>query len=352
MDAGIERKTPTIQDVARSAGVSTATVSRALSSPERVSEATRERVSEAVAATGYTINQAARSLRLRTARTIVLAFPNIGNPFYSSVIDACVNEATSRGYGALVANRLGDEPTRWLRDYFFSSRADGMVLFDGSLDAAELNNLRSPQGKFPLVVASDELPDVAVHSVMTDNRAAAARATRHLIDLGHRRIGHIHSPSKNPALTSDRLLGFRDAMAEAGLELRPEWTVDGDFSMSSGERAAEALLALDQRPTAVFSANDEMAIGLLATLRQAGIECPRDISVAGFDDITVARCLQPALTTMRQPRGEIGRLATKTLLDILDGDSLPRAPVRIVLRSELIVRDSTRRLEAATDRAA
>ena len=343
----IVKKTPTIQDVARFANVSTATVSRALSSPERVSEATRERVAGAVHATGYTINQAARSLRLRAARTILIAFPNIGNPFYSNVLDAAVHEAASRGYGALVANRLGDDPTRWLREYFLSNRADGMVLFDGSLDAGQLHEMRSQQGKFPLVVACDELPDKRLHSVMTDNGPAAERATRHLIDLGHRRIGHIHSPSKNHTV-SERLVGFHKAMAEAQIAVRPEWVIDGDFSMESGINAGKAFLALKDRPTAMFAANDEMAIGFLATLREAGMLCPRDISVVGFDDITVARCFFPTLTTMRQPREEIGRLATKCLLDILESDTQRRSPIRVVLKSELIVRDSTaRHVEAA-----
>lgn len=335
------KKPPTIQDVAREADVSTATVSRALSSPERVSEATRERVSAAVRSTGYTINQAAQSLRLRTARTIVIAFPNIGNPFYSNVLDAAVHEASSRGYGALVANRLGDDPTRWLRDYFRSNRADGMVLFDGSLDTGQLQGLRTPSGKFPLVVACDELQDSRLHSVMIDNRVAARDATRHLIDLGHRKIAHIHSPSKNPSMSSDRLLGFLEAMLEAQIAVPPEWILDGDFSLASGERAGAAFLNLSDRPTAVFSANDEMAIGFLTALRGAGVECPRDVSLVGFDDISVARCYVPALSTMRQPREEIGRLATKTLLDILESDTQRRSPLHIVLKADLMVREST-----------
>jgi LacI family repressor for deo operon, udp, cdd, tsx, nupC, and nupG len=335
------KKPPTIQDVAREANVSTATVSRALSNPERVSELTRERVSAAVLSTGYTINQAAQSLRLKTARTIVIAFPNIGNPFYSNVLDAAVHEASSRGYGALVANRLGEDPTRWLRDYFRSNRADGMVLFDGSLDTGQLHGLRTPLGKFPLVVACDELPDMRLHSVMIDNRIAARDATRHLIGLGHRKIVHIHSPSKNQSMSSDRLLGFLEAMLEAQIAVPPEWVIDGDFSMVSGEQAGETFLKLADRPTAAFAANDEMAIGFLAALRAAGVDCPRDISVVGFDDISVARCYVPPLTTMRQPREEIGRLATKTLLDILESDTQRRNPMHIVLKSDLIIREST-----------
>ena len=333
-------KSPTIRDVARRANVSTATVSRALSSPHRVSDATRERVSAAVSSTGFTINQAARSLRLQAARTIVIAFPNIGNPFYSTILDAALREASHRGYGVLVANRLADNPTRWLKDYFRSSRADGMVLFDGTLDTDQLHGLKTRDGKFPLVVACDELPDPRLHSVIADNRGAARDLTRYLIGLGHRRIGHIHVPSKNQALVSDRLLGFRDVMQEAGLPVRADWVFDGDFSMPSGEAAGRAFLNLTERPTAVFSANDEMAIGFLAVLRHAGVECPRDLSVVGFDDIDVARCMHPALTTVHQPRAEIGRLATRALLDILERDGPCQAPIRIVPPTELVIRDS------------
>jgi len=190
-------------------------------------------------------------------------------------------------------------------------------------------------------VATDELSDPSLHFVMTDNRFAAATATRHLIELGHRKIGHIHSPSRSTWLKSDRLLGYYDAMTAARLDVAPGWVIDGDFSMESGERAGHAFLALDNRPTAIFSANDEMLLGFLSVLRDAGIECPRDISAIGFDDITVARCFTPALTTMRQPRADIGRIATKALLDILDGTLVQRTPLRLILKSELVVRNST-----------
>jgi LacI family repressor for deo operon, udp, cdd, tsx, nupC, and nupG len=334
-------KTPTIQDVARAAGVSTATVSRALSTPDLVSAPTRERVAEAVALTGYTINQAARSLRLKTARTILVAFPNIGNAYYSTVLDGVVHEASSRGYGALVANRLSDNPTRWLAEYFLSNRADGMVLFDGTLDAKQLYNLKSPQGKFPLVVSFDELTDDRLHAVMTDNRTAAARATAYLIELGHRRIGHLHVPSRSGFMASERLLGFQDAMGAAGLEIRPDWIFDGNFSLESGEAAGGAFLRLKDRPSAIFIGNDPMAVSFISVLRAGGVECPRDLSIIGFDDIEISRFLSPPLTTMRQPRYEMGRLATKALLDILESDQSNRAPLRIILKSELIIRDST-----------
>lgn len=340
------RKLPTIQDVARHARVSAATVSRVLSSPERVSEATRQRVQSAVLETGYTLNQAARSLRLQKAKTILTAMPGIGNPFYSTILDAVVTTATTRGYGVLVTGRLGDDPNRWLSDYFRSNRADGLLLFDGFLDTRKLHAIGDQHGKLPLVAAYDELPDPQINSVITDNLQAAERAVQHLYDLGHRRIGHIGGPSRN-TFPNERLVGYRKAMFEHRLEIRDEWIVSGDYSMASGVAAAEHFLRAQQMPTAIFSANDEMAIGLIATLRRSGIECPRDISVMGFDDISVSQNYAPALTTMRQPREEIGRIATETLVNILEDTRTTRYPVRVVLKSELIVRESTAPLAGA-----
>lgn len=333
-------KLPTIQDVARRAQVSTATVSRALSSPDLVSASTRERVSEAVIATGYAINQAARSLRSRAAHTVVFAFPNIGNAYYSAVLDGVVAETSARGYGALVANRLGENPTEWLKDYFLSNRADGMVLFDGSLDVTQFYD-RKTQRRFPLVVACDELPDPRLNAVMIDNRSSGAMAVRHLLDLGHRRIGHVLVASKTPGLQSDRYLGYLDALREAGISVRSEWVFAGDFTIDTGVRAGEAFLALKDRPTAMFVANDEMAMGFLHALRGAGVRVPQDVSVIGFDDSPSARCMAPTLTTIRQPRFDIGQKSARLLVDLLEGDSWPESPVQIVLDCELIVREST-----------
>lgn len=337
------KKNPTIQDVARHAGVSTATVSRVLSSPDRVSQETRERVTSAVRETGYTINQAARSLRMRAARTILIALPDIGNPFYSTMLDAVVDEAATRGYGLLVANRFAGNATQLLNDYFLSSRADGLLLFDGGVDTSLLQVLANAQGHVPLVVSFDEIPKPDVAAVLMDNVEAAERATEYLIGLGHTRIGHIIGPSRDEK-PNPRFIGFENAMRRAGLEVRAEWLVHGTYSMPSGYAAADAFLRLEERPTAIFSANDEMAIGLISRFHQQGVQVPEDISVMGFDDIMIAEHYSPALTTMRQPREQIGRLATESLIDILEGAAAPGAPRRITLRSDLIVRDSTRSL--------
>jgi LacI family repressor for deo operon, udp, cdd, tsx, nupC, and nupG len=337
------RKTPTIQDVAHHAGVSAATVSRVLSTPDRVSEATRERVYAAVQETGYTINQAARSLRMRSARTILIAAPNIGNSYYSMILDAVITEASSRGYSVMVATHIGDDPKRWLSEYLLSNRADGLLLFSGALDTASLHGLDNDHVSLPLVAAYDEAPDLKVNSVLIDNRAAAARAVRHLINMGHQRIGHLCAPSRNPS-SNERLHGFEDAMQEAGLPIQPDWIIQGTFNVDSGKAAAEHLLALSDRPTAIFCANDEMAIGLIHNLRLSGIECPRDISVIGFDDSDISQYFVPPLTSMRQPRDEIGQMATRMLIDLIEGLLPPREPVHVTLRAELVERGSVQRL--------
>ena len=337
------RKTPTIQDVARFANVSTATVSRALSNPDRVSEGTRARVSEAIRVTGYTLNQAGRSLRQRSARTILVALPDIRNSFFSSILEAIEREATNRGYGVLVANLfLAQAPARRLQDYMHSNRADGLLLLDGSLEPAALQALATAPYSVPLVVACEDIPNSGFHTVLTDNLQAAERATRHLIDLGHRKIGHLLGPEHN-VVARDRLAGFRNALQEADIPLRQHWLLRGNFEMESGFAAAAHFVSLRERPTAMFAANDESAIGFLSGLRQHGIECPRDISLVGFDDLGFAAHYTPPLTTMRQPREMLGRMAAEALIDLLEEVEPRRGQLRIVLNSELIVRESTGR---------
>ena len=335
------KKTPTIQDVARFADVSTATVSRALATPERVSESTRARVADAVARTGYTLNQSARSLRQRTSRTILVALPDIRNPFFSSILDAIEREAAARGYGVLVANRIdGNDSGRRLQQYFLSNRADGLLLFDGSLGLEQLRILAGDPARVPVVLACEEIPFSPFSIVKTDNSAASQRATNHLIALGHRRIGHILAPVGN-VLRAERQAGFRAALCGAGLDERADWQFEGDFTMASGVDAAKAFLAVADRPSAIFAANDEMAIGFLSTLRSAGVDCPRDISVIGFDDLDVAPHFCPPITTMRQPREALGRQAAATLIDLVERGGGIGQPLRQVLQSEMVLRGST-----------
>ncbi len=337
------RKIPTIQDVARHAKVSAATVSRVLSNSGRVAENTRARVHAAVEVTGYTINQAARTLRMQRAKTILTAVPGIGNPFYSTVIEAAINVATARGYGMLVTGRLGDDPTRWLLEYYVSNRADGLLLFDDSLVTETLHTVAMDDRHMPLVAGYDQKPDPRLNSVITDNREASRRAVKHLADYGHRKIGHVAGTTAGP-LPHERLVGYREALAELGLSAVEDWVFQGDYTMEGGRKAAEYFMSLKQMPTAIFTANDETAIGLIAGFRAGGIECPRDVSIIGFDDITVSVNYHPSLTTMRQPREELGRAAAELLINILEENVDASGPIHRVLPSELVVRGSTARI--------
>ncbi|WP_044564471.1 LacI family DNA-binding transcriptional regulator [Azospirillum sp. B4] len=334
---------PTIQDVARQARVSTATVSRVLSTPEVVSEATRERVMSAVDALGYEPNHAAKSLRtLRTAK-IVVTVPDISNPFFSSVIRGAEEAAQAAGYSLL----LGDTRNMAEREEQYAGmlrrkEADGLIFLGHRLPAT-LAGLIARQGtRAPVVNGCEFSPELGVSSAHIDNAAAAEEAMDLLYGLGHRDIGVITGPLASP-ISRDRLKGVHTAAGrhQANTQLR---VATGDFTVESGEREARSLLAGTGGPTALFCFSDEMAMGALAAIRQAGRRCPDDISLVGFDDIRFARYLDPALTTVNQPMEEIGRTAVALLLEILGGTQ--PGPRSITLPHHLVVRGSTARAKA------
>lgn len=333
------KPTPTIHDVAREAGVSAATVSRALSQPERVSAQTRALVADAVSRTGYVVNLTARNLRRKRAGALVVLLPHLGNPFFSEILAGIETTAAAAGFSVFVADTQAtptDAPR--ILDYLNANGADGVVVLDGSFPEALL---APPGGRRPPVIfacewaAGTTLPTIAI-----DNRAAARFAVRHLVGLGHRAIGHVRGPQGN-VLTAEREAGFAAALVESGLPVRSDWMFPGDFSLASGAEAARLWLALAERPTALFCANDEMAMGFIAALHRAGVETPRDISVVGFDDIALAEHYIPPLTTIRQPRGEMGAAAARALIAAIEGR--PAAANRIVLPTELVLRGSTAR---------
>jgi len=308
--------------------------------PDRVSPQTRERVTAAINATGYTVNTTARSLRQQKARTIVMALPNVGNPFYSTILDSVVAEAGEHGYGVLVANRHPGDTTSWLRDYFLSSRADGLLLFDATVDAQRLVEISEQHGRFPICVVADEIVDPKLNLVTSDNRQAARRAVQHLVALGHRRIGFVSGPT-NRGYRNERLEGVEEGLSANGLTLPPDWIFAGEHTVVGGFQAGSRWLQMPDRPTAMICSNDDSAIGFISRVSEAGLSCPRDVSVMGFDDIDIARFLSPPLTTMRQKRGELGRVSTEALIDLIEGRRTPAPPVRTELRCELVVRGST-----------
>lgn len=328
----------TIQDVARDAGVSTATVSRVLSAPELVAEATRARVMAAVAHLGYQPNFAAKSLRTLRTEKILVTVPDISNPFFSQVIRGVEEAARTAGYSVL----LGDtrhEPERE-EEYaamLLRREADGLIFLGHRLPEVLSGLVAREGGGAPIVNGCEYSPELGVSGAHIDNARAAAEAMEHLYGLGHRRVGVITGPLASP-LSRDRLAGVHTA-AEAAGHADGLWVVDGDFSIESGVREAGALLDGAERPSAIFCFSDEMAMGALVAFRQRGLSCPGDVSLVGFDDIRFAQHLDPPLTTISQPMDKIGHEAVRLLLDILSGRA--GALEHVTLPHELVVRGST-----------
>lgn len=327
---------PTIIEVAAMAGVSTATVSRVLSRPERVAEQTRQRVLAAVASLGYAPNVAARTLRTLRAAKILLTVPDISNPFFASVIRGAEEAARDAGYAVVVGDTRHDPQVEDQYAEMLSRREVDGLIFLGHRLPASLGPLLSRQGAAaPIVNGCEYSPDIGVPSVHIDNAAAGEDAVEHLIALGHRDIGVIAGPPISP-LTRDRLAGAMRAAEQHGLTDRLQ-VLSGDYSAPSAFEQARELLA--RRVTAIFCFSDEMAIGAISAIARAGLGCPEDVSVIGFDDLPLARFFQPALTTIAQPKGRIGRQAVELLVDILRGAG--NSIRQITLPHELVVRAST-----------
>jgi len=328
----------TIQDVARSAGVSTATVSRVLSAPEVVAEATRARVLEAVSTLGYAPNVAAKMLRTLRTEKILVTVPDISNPFFSQVIRGVEEAASAAGYSVL----LGDTRHEEAREEQFaamlrSKEADGLIFLGHRLPDTLVEMVAALGPRTPIVNGCEYSPDLGVSGAHIDNERAAVEAIDHLYGLGHSGVGVITGPLASP-LSRDRLAGVQQAATRRGLMGELAVAV-GDFSLEAGAREAAALLGRTPRPTAIFCFSDEMAMGALQAIRGLGLRCPEDVSLMGFDGIRFAGYLDPPLTTMSQPMDRIGHEVVRLLLDILSGR--PVTTQHVTLAHRLVVRAST-----------
>lgn len=315
------------------AGVSASTVSRVLSRPDMVAEETRTRVAEAVAATGYRLNRAARNLRKQRTGSVVALVPNLGNPFFAKILDGMGRELAAAGYDLLVADTLDEDGRhRSLRGFLDTSRADGIILLDGLVSHGNLQGAGLP----PVVTACEWIEDTQLPRVALDNRMGGQLALAHLRDLGHTRIGLIGGPPEN-VLHKARLQGAFD-MAD-GVEVT---IFDGDFSLRSGQIAAQRWMSMpsDERPTAIFAFSDEMACAFQSGLIREGFCVPRDVSLIGFDDIDLASHLTPALTTVRQPKRALGQEAARTVLARIEGKAVAASTL---LQPRLMLRETTGR---------
>lgn len=326
----------TITDIARRARVSPSTVSHVINGTRPVSPAARRRVEAAVAATGYRPNPLARSLRSGRTHTLGLLLPDSGNPFFAEVGRAIQLAAFDAGLAVFLCNTENDpERERQAVAELVRARVDGLVLVavDGRGDA--LRTLA--RHGVPVVVMDRERPELPLDTVLTDHRDGGRQATRHLAALGHRRIGFVAGPA-GLSPSELRLAGHRDALAAAGLPAERSLVRHGDFHPESGRAAARALLALPRPPTAIVAANDLMALGVLRAAADAGRQVPRDLAVVGYDDIELAAYTVPPLTTVAQPRREMGREAVRLLANRLAARHLP--PQQALLPVTLTVRQS------------
>lgn len=330
---------PKIKDIAERAGVSVATVSRALSGSSLVTDETRKRIHELARELNYRPNVSARNLRTRRSMSVLLVVRDVGNPFYLEILKGVEATARAAGYAVLMGNTEND-PDREV-EYFNMLRdghADGMILMTGKLPEPQPGE-SAAVSHLPIVVALEMIETAGFPHVQIDNSAAARSAVEHLIALGHRRIAHIAGPLPE-VMAMHRRDGYRAAMAAAGLPIPEGYEVRGDYLLESGEACVAELFDLAEPPSAIFVANDEMAYGAIHALRRLGLDVPCDVSVVGFDDLYLSKALYPPLTTVSQPRTDIGRTAMSLLLNILSGDDGASAPA-VVLPTALNIRGST-----------
>ncbi|GAA1772131.1 MULTISPECIES: LacI family DNA-binding transcriptional regulator [Streptomonospora] len=325
----------TISAIAEEAGVSAPTVSRVLNGRGDVAPATRERIESLLRARGY---------RRRGSRggemvgLLDLVFNDLDSPWAVEIIRGVEDAAHAVGSGIVVSaiHRRASSTRQWLQNVR-SRTSDGAILVTTDLDSslrAELEDLHMPS----VVIDPVGVPDLAVPTIGATNWAGGLSATDYLISLGHRRIAFV---AGRPELwcSRARLDGYRAGLETAGLDVDDDLVVPGEFDYESGFRAGEHLFGLAEPPTAVFSASDQMTLGVYEALRRRGLRVPADVSVIGFDDLPEARWASPPLTTVRQPLAEMGRLAVRTVHRLVSGESI-ESP-RVELATELVVRDST-----------
>jgi len=313
-----------IIDVAKKANVSTATVSRVLSKPNTVTEETTEKVLQVIKELNYQPNALARQLRTLETKTILVIVPDITNPFFSKVLRGIESVAVINGYQVLLGDTGNDlERENGYLNILLQKKADGMVLLTARMKS---KNIEEMALKYPVVLACEYIEGSAIPTVSINNISGAQKATEYLVKLGHKRIGQ------------DRLKGFYQTMARYNLTIESVLVQEGNFSYESGFNIMNQFLALNHPPTAVFAANDEMAFGAINAISSKGLSVPHDISVVGFDDIKFSSIFKPTLTTISQPAYEMGTMAMKLLIKLMNKEEIERH--QYLMEDQLIIRDS------------
>ena len=326
----------TIKDVAREAKMSVATVSRVLNESGPVSEDTRQLIREVAGRMHYVPHSGARSLITSKTETIGVLLPDLYGEFFSEVIRGMDDTAQKNGFHLLISRAYADRHGIETAMRAMRGRVDGVVAMTPDLDEESLRNLPST---IPVVLLCSVPRGNEIDSLTIQNCRGAKEMVAHLTSLGHRRIAIIKGAARNYD-AAERLRGYRLALREAGIDREPSLERDGDFTEASGYAAALELLALKNRPTAIFAANDSMAIGALSALRESGVQIPEQMAVAGFDDIPLARYMDPPLSSVHVPICELGARAVEILLHgITHKNDHTRRRERV--STELVIRRST-----------
>ena len=335
---------PTIKDVARKAGVSTATVSHVINETRFVSEELRARVYKAMEELDYRPNAIARSLRRKRTQNIGMIVPDVAYPFLAEVARGMEDRSFALGYSAILCESNSDpERETACIDLLRAKQVDGIVFVAGGESSTHVWALI--ERRIPVVVCDRELPGVEVDTVIADNVGSGYQGTEHLIRLGHRHIGCITGP-RALCISDKRMDGYERALKEHGVTPTPALPLRGggsliihsDFRCRGGYEAMGELLALDEPPTAVFACNDLMAMGAICAASKRRLRIPEDIAIVGCDDIALAAFTNPSLTTVAQPKYEMGALAVEMLIDRIE--NMDKPPTKRVLPTEMVIRDS------------
>jgi LacI family transcriptional regulator len=343
-----EKLMQTMGDVARLAKVSLATVSAVISGKKKVSPTLKERVQEAIRALDYHPDQIARSLRVRRTHTVGVIVPNVSSMFFSEVFRGIEEVARNNGFSAILCVSDDDAvQERHLLSVLFSRRVDGILLASADAQAAS----HWPRGRDLSLVLIDRVPPgLEASAVVIDNAQAAYEATRHLISIGHKRIAIITGPLDR-STAFERMEGFRKAMQEAGYPIHQEYILNGGFRLQGGFQCGMQLLKLAVPPTAIFSTNYDMTLGLMRAVIELRVPCPKKVSILSFDDFVMgddgfswATMFSPRLTVVAQPSYEIGKIAMESLLKAIEPTTEkhqhPKGTV-VRLQGELRIREST-----------
>ena len=328
-----------IEDVARAAGVSVATVSRVLNEQGGVLPETQERVRRAVEELHYEPNLSARNLRKNESRIILILAPNFSNPYYSNVLAGICDVSRNLGYSTLIYNTYDSNALdeSLVTSLFQKNRADGMITLAVNRDDRWLTQFA---GKFPLVQCSEYVEDADIAHISVDNRLAARESVMHLTAQGHRKIGIVTSANRYLSSTN-RLRGYLDALDEAGIAKEDQLIAyaSADYSFASGKQAARELLSLPEPPSAIFCVSDILALGVIAAAGKMGLQVPWDLSVTGFDDVDYTTMFHPYLTTVSVPCYDLGRRSMQMLYDLIV--QKPDAERDVYLPHQIVLRETT-----------